>query len=229
MKIDILKDAFKGQPFEHDIAYKQNEESNRINVSDLIAILSMFNIDDYPVNKFNSFPVTAYTSKNSCVVSYLKHYQKTKGDLSKNPYFKMKKIMPKIAELYDSLEESFGEFYKKNSEKEKHPGAVNGIDILKSNGKTTFFGHPMKYSVSKGFLYPVLGSFRALVREGDDGYYRFIQDPVALLKDEKKDLGPLLINETIEQSRSLGRNPNATGKNTALWKTLFFETKSQID
>ena len=225
-EFDIIKDGFKGQPYEHDIAYKQNEDSNRINVSDLIAILTMFNIEDYPIDKYSSFPIIAYTSKNSCVNSYLKHYKNCESDQSKNPFFKMKKIMPKIAELYDSLEQSFGDLYKKSSNTEKHPGAVNGIDKIKTNGTTTFLQRPTNYSVAKGFLYPVLGSFRSLVEEGDDGFYHFVKDPVQLLNDSKNGLCALLISETIDQSRSLGRNPNATGKNAALWKILFFETRS---
>lgn len=215
-EFNIIKDGFKGMPFENDISYMQNDDK-RIYVSDLLAILNLFNIDLYNNNDLTKFPINSYSSKNSCVQSYLKFFKENCNNETKNPYYKMKQIMPDIARLYDQLEEKFDQYYKGDFSKEKHAGAV--IGIAKSNYRTLFYDKPVKYSIAKGFLYPIMGAFRALVEEVD-GKYVFKKDPCQVLDK----IGNMLVTDTIEQSRQLGNNPNATGKNNALWKSLFMET-----
>ena len=78
----------------------------------------------------------------------------------------------------------------------------------------------MDYSTPNGFIYPILGAFRALVRE-KDGKYEWIKDPIKVLDE----LGNNMVASTIQMSRDLGNNPNATGKNSNLWQTLFMQVK----
>ena len=67
-----------------------------------------------------------------------------------------------------------------------------------------------------GFIYPILGAFRALVTE-KDGLYTWKKNPFAVLDK----VGPELVESTVSMSRSLGNNPQSTGKDSNLWKTLY--------
>jgi hypothetical protein len=86
--------------------------------------------------------------------------------------------------------------------------------------KSKFYEHDMDYSTPNGFIYPILGAFRALVRE-NNGKYEWITEPISVLNE----LGSDLVASTIQMSRDLGNNPNATGKNSNLWQTLFMQVK----
>lgn len=82
----------------------------------------------------------------------------------------------------------------------------------------------MPYISPNGFLIPILGAFRALVYEDENGLYAWRKDPFRILDN----VGSTLVNTTVDMSRQLGNNPNAVGKSQNLWMTLFMCVKMQI-
>ncbi len=64
--------------------------------------------------------------------------------------------------------------------------------------------------------YPILGAFRALLTV-KDGVYTWKTNPFAILDE----VGPDLVESTVSMSRALGNNPQSTGKDVNLWKTLY--------
>lgn len=221
-RFELIKEAFRNERFYNDISYKQND-TKRIDVSDILSILNLYNIDKYPTDKLNPLPITSYSSKGTCVNYYIDEHKKNEKDQTKNPYYKMKNIMPEITKLYDELEMRMPEFYKGDSTGVKKYGAVSGVSMVKSGKKkytSKFYEHEMDYSSPTGFIYPILGAFRALVIERN-GMYEWLEDPLKVLND----LGNNLVASTVNMSRDLGNNPNSTGKNTNLWQTLFMQVK----
>lgn len=221
-RFELIKDAFRNERFFNDISYKQNDVK-RIDVSDILAILNLFNIDKYPTDKLTPMPIVSYSSKKSCSDYYIDEHKKHESDQTLNPYYKMKDIMPDIAKLYDELETRMPEFYKGEAAGVKKYGAITGVSMAKAGKpkyKSKFYEYDMDYSSPIGFIYPILGAFRALVVE-KNGKYEWIKDPISVLND----LGNNLVSSTIQMSRDLGNNPNATGKNSNLWQTLFMQVK----
>lgn len=221
-RFEMIKEAFRNERFYNDISYKQNDVK-RIDVGDILAILNLFNIEKYPTDKLSPMPINSYSSKKSCIDSYIDEHKKNESDQTQNPYYKMKEIMPQITKLYDELETRMPEFYKGDSTGVKKYGAISGVSMVKSGKekyKSKFYEYDMDYSTPLGFIYPILGAFRALVRE-KDGKYEWITDPITVLNE----LGNDLVGSTVQMSRDLGNNPNATGKNSNLWQTLFMQVK----
>ncbi len=221
-RFKLIKDAFRNERFFNDISYKQNDVK-RIDVADVLAILNLFNIEKYPNDKLTPLPINSYNSKKSCVDYYIDEHKRHESDQTANPYYKMKDIMPQIAKLYDELETKMPLFYKGEATGVKKYGSITGVSMVKAGKekyKSKFYEHDMDYSTPNGFIYPILGAFRALVRE-KEGKYEWITDPIKVLNE----LGNTLVASTIEMSRALGNNPNATGKNTNLWQTLFMQVK----
>lgn len=221
-RFELIKEAFKNETFYDEISYKQNDVK-RIDVSDILAILNLFNIDKYPTDKLTPMPIISYSSKKSCCDYYIEEHKKHELDQTANPYYKMKDIMPQIAKLYDELETRMPEFYKGEASGIKKYGSITGVSMVKSGKpkyKSKFYESNMDYSTPNGFIYPILGAFRALVVE-KNGKYEWISDPIKVLNE----LGNSLVASTVQMSRDLGNNPNATGKNSNLWQTLFMQVK----
>jgi hypothetical protein len=65
-------------------------------------------------------------------------------------------------------------------------------------------------------MYPIIGAFRALVKE-ENGMYTWKIKPLDLIEK----VGNELVTNTISSSRELGNNPNATGKSLQTWSSLF--------
>ena len=221
-RFELIKDAFKNEIFFNDISYKQNDVK-KIEVSDILAILNLFNIDKYPTNKLSPMPINSYNSKKSCSDYYIEEHKKHSDNQKENPFYKMKNIMPDITRLHDMLEKRMPEFYKGDSVGVKKYGSITGVTMVKAGKpkyKTKFYEYEMDYSTPNGFIYPILGAFRALVIE-KNGLYEWLSNPFLILEE----LGSNLVASTIQMSRDLGNNPNATGKNSNLWQTLFMQVK----
>jgi AIPR protein. len=101
-RFDIIKTAIKGERYLENIYFRENE-SGDIDVADLLAILNLFNLDEYSNTNMNKFPISSYSSKKKCVDLYINAH-KQYGEARQNPYVKMSSIMKDIFKLYDKIE-----------------------------------------------------------------------------------------------------------------------------
>ncbi len=212
-RFDLIKDSIKDEPFKDKVYFKENAAGD-IDVADIISLLTMFNLDRYP--NIETFPIIAYSGKKKCIDYYISAHKES-GETNENPYYKMKPIMVDIFKLYDMLEKNIGEYYKQKCPNGRF-GSVKGVSSPKGDMqyKSKFYSNNIDYQTSAGFLYPIIGSLRALVKE-ENGQYAWKSNPYAMLEKVGKDL----VETTIERSRTLGNNPQSVGKDTGNWKTLY--------
>ena len=95
------------------VFFKEND-SGEIDVADLLSILMMFNIKRFPDRE--AFPVISYSGKKRCIDLYIQDHKEF-GESDENPYIKMKRIMPDIFKLYDTIERNMNNYYRA-----KNPG-----------------------------------------------------------------------------------------------------------
>lgn len=181
----------------------------------------MFNITRY--NGMVSFPINSYSSKKKCIDLYIADH-KQYGESGENPYVKMIGIMPDIFRLYDAIEVGMNKFYRQKNPGGRY-GSTKGVQVPRPGQQfhSKFLGNDLDVASPNGFIYPILGAFRALVEE-KDGQYRWKKNPFAVLEK----VGADLVESTVSMSRSLGNNPQSVGKEANIWKTLYmtvaFET-----
>lgn len=217
-KFDIIKAVLfaPNSPLKSKIYFKENDVGD-VDVTDLIAILSMFNLKQYPSRE--DAPVGSYSGKKKCVDNYIAEYNQY-GTSIGNPFVKMQHVMLDILELHDLIEENMGKFYKEKISSGKY-GAVKGVGVKNEKNqeffKSRFFQRELDYTTPNGFIYPILGAFRALLKENANGYYEWKKDPKELLMQ----IGADLVLTTIDRSRTLGNNPQSVGKDSGNWKQLY--------
>lgn len=214
---DLIKDTIASEPFNDRVYFMENDEGD-IDVAEILAILNLFNIDAY--QGMDSFPVVSFSSKKKCVDYYIKLYERMERHEitpDENPFVKMKPIMIQIFKLYDRLERNMADYYSQKNPGGKY-GSTKGVTPHPDNGffKSKFYQENMRHMSPNGFIYPILGAFRALVREVD-GKYEFTKNPFEILDR----VGPELVVTTVERSRTLGNNPVQVGKDSGNWKTLY--------
>lgn len=219
-KFNMIKESIESEPFKDDIAYKENEDKD-IDVTDILTLLYMFNLDKH--NTREKMAVSAYSSKQTCVKEYTSTFDKYENEIEKNPYYKMKNVMTDIFKLYDLVETSMARKYREGNNGGMY-GRVKGVEISKSENKfkSKFYKKNMDHRTPKGFLYPIVGAFRALLAE-KDGVYYWKADPMEYFEE----IGKNLVGDTVERSRTLGNNPNAVGKDTGTWKQLYNNVLTQ--
>ena len=203
-KFEFIKVAIKNESYSNDISYRENEDK-RLDSVDLVKLLFAFNIYRYPKDSTTQ-PIPAYSGKAQVLKDYLESYGS-----SDNPSTKIAPLLPKITELYDTIEQDIGDAYRLNTKNGKF-GKVKGVDSKTNGFKSKFYQKNMNYQISQGLIFPIISSFRALLEENNNNLEWAI-DPITVWNKVKGKL----VNNTIEMSRSLGNNPQSAGKNPSLW------------
>lgn len=212
-RFDIIKKALASESYINRVFFKENDVGD-IDVADMLALLNLFNIDRY--SGMNSFPINSYSTKKKCIDLYISDHKKH-GETGENPYIKMTAIMADIFKLYDAIEVGMNKFYRQKNPNGRY-GATKGVVIPKEGQKilSKFLMNEMDASSPNGFIYPILGAFRALVEE-KDGMYCWKKNPFNVLEK----VGADMVESTVSMSRSLGNNPQSVGKDQNIWKTLY--------
>jgi hypothetical protein len=218
-EFEDLKNSLKGQSYANLVAYKEYElledggDPKPIDVRDVIAILTCFDKENFDSRVH---PINAYRSKKAC----LDHFKAHASD-----YKKIYPIAPDVLELYDNIQLLLPDLYNQVRGKS---GEVAGGKFGKLTGVTTykgrrtarllFTGEETKYGVPSGFVYPVLGAFRALLEE-KGGRYVWGKgiNPAKLLRGQ---LGETLA-DTIGNFALDARNPSKTGKSPLVWQACY--------
>jgi len=211
---EMIKEVIKDEEFSDDVYFMENDTGS-IDVSEILAILNMFNIDEY--KGADNFPMVSFSSRKKCIDNYIRNYE-LYGDDRQNPYVKMKPVMLDIFKLYDRLERRIADYYKQSTPSGAY-GKFKCITIPKAGSnqaKTKFYHNDRNYISPNGFLFPILGSLRALLEE-KNGEYRWTKNPFDILDK----VGPALVSTTIARYGTLGNNPSAVGKDSGNWELLY--------
>lgn len=217
-EFEKLKKCIAGQPYSNLIAYKEHEVlddggSKPIDVREVVAILTCFDRASFDARVH---PINAYRSKAAC----LQHFQENRSN-----YEKIYPLAPDILDLYDNIQLQLPDLYNRVRGKS---GEVAGGKFGKLTGVTTYDGkrkarmlfinRESKYGVPAGFVYPVLGAFRALLEEKSGRYiWGKGVDPNKLLEGQ---LGETLA-DTIGNFALDARNPSKTGKSPLVWQACY--------
>ncbi len=217
-EFEKLKKALKGQRYSDQIAYKEFETDvdgnpKPIDVREIIAILTAFDRKNFGDN---THPINTYRSKAAC----LQHFKEHKAD-----YEKLYPLAPEILALFDEVQAQLPDLYNRVRGKSGGVtggkfGRLTGVTVYKGRRVSTlpFTGAETKYGVPAGFVYPIVGAFRAILEERDGRYWWGKgMDPLELLKGK---LGERLA-DTIGNFALDAQNPSKTGKSPLVWQACY--------
>ena len=209
-----IKTAISNEIYKEEIAYKDNEDKP-INVSELLRLIYAFDIDKFPDD--TSAPVQSYSAKTAVFKRY-------KAVFQTEFYQSLIYQIPKLVELYDRIESELPDkYYKyKIALGGSHPnfGNVRGVEKVEKNTYTVFLHNKINYAISTGYIYPILGAFRSLVKydtEKHELYWLF--DPIEIWEE----VGTSLVQNTFETFT----NPQLAGKDKQLWLSNYRIVETQ--
>lgn len=210
-KFDFIKNAVKSQPYNDDIAFKDNE-NKPIPVVELLKLMFTFNIKRYPDD--SSAPTPAYSAKASVFKDFKKELE-----TDDNIYFKLAPELPKLVELYEIIQkempQKYNDFKAENGSKGSF-GRVRGVTSSqdsKNKFYSDFTNSEISYEISAGFLLPIFGAFRALLKEKNNGELYWLFDPIEIWEA----CGVRLVQNTFETDT----NPQMVGKMKTLWQSNY--------
>ena len=206
-----LEDSFedihrviKDETYAEKIAYKDNE-NKPINISELLRLMYAFDIIKYPDDSMA--PIQSYSGKAQV-------YKRYKCAYGTEFYKTLTKQLPVLVNLYDLIERElaskYNEYKKKLGVAIPRFGSVKGVENIEKGTKTNYLQKKTSYVISSGYIYPIFGAFRSLLRFDDEsGKVSWIFDPVEIWNE----VGTSIVQNTFESSN----NPQLAGKDKQLW------------
>lgn len=209
-----IHNAIKNQPFSQNVAFKDNE-NKQIHVSELLRLMYAYDIIKYPDD--TAAPIQSYSGK----AQVFKRYK----DAYNTPFYKsLTKQLPTLVKLYDKIEEDLPmkyNNYKKNlGVATPRFGSVKGVETAEKQVKSNYLQTPISHNISSGYIYPIFGAFRALLKfDSEKGDVSWLFDPIEIWDE----VGNTIVQNTFESSN----NPQLAGKDKQLWLSNYRIVETQ--
>jgi hypothetical protein len=164
-----LKVALKGTRIENDIQWREGDEGS-VKIEDIIAAMTCFRSDVYPIGDHRRTPHNAYAYKTGLIDDFRK-------DIA--GYHLLAPKLPEILELQDYIRTQPKKVYNETGGRF---GALKFVDSIFTDSKgekrtkqlpqflMPFTGEKVDHRLNMAAVYPVLAAFRQMIRKGDEGF-----------------------------------------------------------
>lgn len=206
---DAIHLALDNLPYGQKIAYKEYELSEDgspkdIDIKDILSYLVCFDAEAFD----KTHPIKAYSTRSS-VVDHFKH--------NKDRILKYVPLVPMILELRDHIYLELPKAWNKSGGRF---GALTGVVETSNKPRMEkvhlpFIRMDSTYRIPNGFIYPILASFRNLVRVSDDKCV-WKTDPIKFSNEIIEDLSKIVCKQATGFN-----NPNKLGKDEATWTMCY--------
>lgn len=226
---DWLKDEISEEQYADRISWKESDD-NEYDVRDLIAVLEVFNIFDFP-NEVNAgkHPIAAYEKWSMPLAKFAIDYEEHKDKVENSKYHRLRPLLKDGLALYDRIRADFRSIHNKAG---GSAGKMNIIEEASSKRGTFDFPFanlsPSEYRLTKGATFPILAAFRTYVEENPktgNARWRGGFERVLEVWDE---LAPNLVEETFQLTKEGIRNPDQIGKNRKHWANLYMRLQVRL-
>ena len=224
-----LKKIISSQPYADMISWRESD-SGEYDVRDLIAVLELFNIIDFPNDSSGKHPIAAYEKWSIPLKKFGDDFENhSKGDLDQSKYYRLRNLLVDALTLYDYIRHEFRDIHNRSG------GRAGRLNIIEEAGKRRGnFEFPFaaltknNYRLTKGASYPILAAFRnyAEIDEGtNDAKWR--GGFKAVLRTWRE-MAPELVDETYNATKEIGRTPDQLGKNRKHWDNLHMKVQLKL-
>jgi hypothetical protein len=216
-RFEWIKGVIENSPIRGRVRYRENDPE-RVDVRTVLALMTLF----HPKwTEDGKEPVTAYSSKGG-ILTYFRDDEWQPG------YRKLAPVLIDILRLYDHIHVHFPDLYLKFKKETKNSGGRFGkrreINYKpKSPERLDLTGAETHYVVPDGWLYPTLASLRVLL-DFSSGDASWKTDPFQYFLD----YGHEIVEDVVEESESMGFNPQTVGKKRKVWSDLRTKVELQL-
>jgi len=226
---DWLKEEVSKQKYSDLFSWKESDDAE-YDVRDLIGLLEVLNVFDYP-NDGGKHPISAYEKWSIPLDKFAKDYEDNKDDLSKSKYYRLRGLLPGALSLYDYVRRDFRDIHNQCG------GSAGKMNIVEqASAKKKYFEFPFgsppiqpsEYRLTKGATYPIVAAFRNYVAINQRSGTAVWQGGFKNVLAGWREMAELLVTETYNATKSIGRNPDLIGKNRQHWDALHTKVQNRL-
>ena len=226
---DWLKEEISGEPYRSKISWSESDDED-YDVRDLIAVLEVFNIFDFP-NDVNTLkhPIAAYEKWSVPLHKFAEDYRENKGAIEKSKYHRLRGLLKDGLFLYDRIRHDFREM---RNDAGGSAGKMNIIEEASERRGTFDFPFAKiegnKYRLTKGATFPILAAFRTYVEQDSKTGEARWRGGFEKVLEVWNNAGPSLVEETYQLTKDGIRNPDAIGKHRKHWAGLYMRLQVRL-
>jgi hypothetical protein len=204
-----LAENLKNTPLEDKVALTENIP-NLLSVKDVICLMKLF---DHKNHGTDDPPLAAYTSKGSVSDQFIRACETGEKD-----WLSLQNLLPQIIDLANYIEQNIPKAYNKAGNKY---GARTKVGVQKSKKGYSLTFDPeiiTEYYTPRGFLYPIISSFRCLLKyDTITESYKWLYNP----KEVFERSGTVLITSLLELAEGLNNKPDKVGRSKHAWNNAY--------
>jgi hypothetical protein len=198
----VLEPVYPGR-----VAYEEYGDGD-VTVLDVLAILNLFRL--YYNGK--KAPTVSYSSKGRMLTAFQD---------SRESFEMLSSVIVQILDLHDYIYSTFNTTYAAGSKRSfrRYVDAVRGTKLFQEHNppRPLVFGpYTAELEVDKGFLFPVVAAFRALL-DFDDGKVQWFTDPKPFWDAH----GDQLMEQLVEAMGTHQKDPQSVGKDSNVYRYLW--------
>jgi hypothetical protein len=226
---DWLKEEIRDEPYESRISWKESDDED-YDVRDLIAVLEVFNIFDFPNDvSIGKHPISAYEKWSTPLKKFADDYEANKENLSLSKYHRLRGILKDGLALYDQIRHDFREMHNEEGGRAGKLNIIEQASAHRGMFDFPFAGLPdSEFRLTKGATFPILASFRAYVEENPKTKEARWRGGFGRILEVWREIGPDLVEETFQLTREGMRNPDSIGKNRKHWANLYMRLQVRL-
>jgi hypothetical protein len=227
---DWLQDDISKQTYKELFSWKESDDAE-YDVRDLIGILEVLNIFDFP-NDDGKHPISAYEKWSIPLDKFAADYRMHKDNLSQSTYYRLRGLLPGALCLYDYIRRDFRDVH--NRKEDRRAGNLKIVEQASAKRKTFDFPFAKpalpvcEYRLTKGAAYPILAAFRNYVEVHPRSGLAVWRGGFKAVLGGWKEMDELLVAETYQATKNIGRNPDQIGKNRQHWDALHTKVQNRL-
>lgn len=213
-----LKVALSSTPLNGLVQWREGDDG-AVKVEDVVAAMTCFRIDAYPMGKRHSRLINTYAYKTGLLAVFREEMAR---------YHQLSQLLPEILEFQDYIRTQPRRTY---NDVGGRFGALKFVDSIHTDAKGTkretplqYFLMPItceqavEYRLNIAAVYPILAAFRRFVSFDDEGFKWTM--PFADIKSFWDTISVEVIETTKAQCQNEGYNLNALGKSRPHWSEI---------
>jgi AIPR protein len=220
-----LKKEVAGKSYSDMIAWRESDNT-AYDVRDLISVLEMFNVIDFP-NNVGKHPISAYEKWSIPLKKFADDFEENRSKLKASKYYRLRPILHEALMLYDHIRHDFRDIHNESG------GSAGKMNIVEEAAGDRMMEFPFaqlvssKYRLTKSASYPMLAAFRNMVLLDESGNATWRGGFKSVLR-LWQEAGPELVEETYNATKEIGRTPDHLGKNRGHWDNLHMKLQLRV-
>lgn len=222
-RFDDIKTILKGQPIADHIAYRQGE-TGAVDVLDVLTCMRLFDLNTFPnrrtKDKAPVYPHKVFGQQKAVLDFFVEDTDPKVTDRANSVFNRVLPKLPDLLRLRDEVERHLAPHVGKWVVEKKSTKKTGRAGDRRHKGRKLYaIDQEVDNMVHKGWLFPAVAAFRALVDQTawDDGRFDWLVNPMQIIDDVIPEMMQVIF---AEHRANLGK-PAEVGRKEAAYRGCY--------